>query len=80
VSLALPLALVPSACWTPGPGQLDPTRFPWDQPQRLARAAPAEEYCMVSLESGSTAGIGAGGGGVQMGCQVMPNRSTPPRR
>ena len=25
------LALLTSACWTPGPGQVDPTRYPWDQ-------------------------------------------------
>ena len=35
---ALPIALMmlTSGCWTPGPGQLDPTRYPWDQKQRLA--------------------------------------------
>lgn len=28
----LPLALLLAGCWTPGPGQVDPTRYPWDQP------------------------------------------------
>jgi hypothetical protein len=74
----LPLALLTAACWTPGPGQLDPTRYPWNQPHRLARAAAAPEYCVVSLESGSTAGIDTGGSGVMhMGCQVQPNRRPP---
>ena len=25
-----PLALLLGACWTPSPGQVDPTRYPWD--------------------------------------------------
>lgn len=29
----IPLALLASACWKPGPGQVDPTRYPWDRPQ-----------------------------------------------
>lgn len=27
----IPLALLLAGCWTPGPGQIDPTRYPWDQ-------------------------------------------------
>jgi len=30
----LPLALVTAGCWTPGPSQVDPTRYPWAQPVR----------------------------------------------
>lgn len=75
LSLALPLALATGACWTPGPGQLDPIRYPWDQPRRPAQRVPAPEYCIVSLEDGHAAGIAAGGGGVvHMACQVSPNR------
>jgi hypothetical protein len=30
--LILPaLALLTSGCWTPAPGQVDPTRYPWDR-------------------------------------------------
>lgn len=42
-------AAVLGGCWTPGPGQVDPTRYPWDRPK--------PEYCIVSLELGSSAGI-----------------------
>jgi len=62
VALALPVA----GCWTPGPGQLDPTRYPWDQPK--------PRYCVVSLETGNSAGITVGGGAAtQMACAVQPN-------
>ena len=36
----IPLALLLSACWTPGPGQVDPTRYPWD-PRNQPALAPA---------------------------------------
>ena len=35
----IPLALLTTACWTPGPGQVDPTRYPWD-PRNVAALAP----------------------------------------
>ena len=54
----VPLALLTTACWTPGPGQLDPTRFPWDQP----RPKPQAGYCIISLELPSPTGITARGG------------------
>ena len=37
----IPLALLVTACWSPGPGEMDPTRYPWDQPDRFAAPAPA---------------------------------------
>lgn len=55
IFILLPILLLTSACWTPGPGQVDPTRYPWDQ-----RARPAASYCIISLETGSAAGIGPG--------------------
>lgn len=66
-------ALLTSACWTPGPGQLDPTRYPWDQPRRPG------SYCIVSLELGSSNGITVGGGQeVQLGCEpLQANPSSP---
>ena len=55
-------------CWTPGPGELDPTRYPWDQPK------PMGDYCIVSLEAASATGISvAGASKVETGC-------TPPKR
>jgi len=34
----LPIVLLLGACWTPGPGEVDPTRYPWDQGNRVALA------------------------------------------
>ena len=64
-------ALLTSACWTPGPGQLDPTRYPWDQPRRPGT------YCIVSLELGSASGITVGGQQTaQLSCeQPRPGRA-----
>ena len=39
IPAAIPLALLLSACWTPGPGQVDPTRYPWD-PRNAPPPAP----------------------------------------
>ena len=62
-----PLLLLTSACWTAGPGQIDPTRYPWDQ-KRVA------SYCVVSLETANATGITVGSGSVtQMACTVSPN-------
>ena len=36
----IPLALLVSGCWKPGPGEVDPTRYPWDQPIAPAQAQP----------------------------------------
>ena len=36
----LPLVLLTGACWTPGPGQVDPTRYPWDPRNRAALVTP----------------------------------------
>ncbi|GAA4718176.1 hypothetical protein H9L13_07520 [Sphingomonas lutea] len=52
----VPLLL--GACWTPGPGQVDPTRYPWDQ--RIAHGVAAGDYCVVQLETPSPTGIGSG--------------------
>ena len=78
--LPIAAALLTSACWTPGPGQVDPTRYPWDQP----RTKP--NYCIVSLENPAATGIVARGrvptfeevppgqlGAVHMPCKVTPN-------
>lgn len=66
------LALVTAGCWTPGPGQLDPTRYPWDQPKRLALAPPKADYCRLSLEVPSDTRIVARG-------QVPPFEQVPPQ-
>ena len=64
----LAASMLLGGCWTPGPGQLDPTRYPWDQPK------PGGAYCIVSLEAPSATGITVGGASkVEMGC-------TPPAR
>jgi hypothetical protein len=49
----IPLALLTTACWTPGPGQLDPSRYPWDPVNLRAKAT----YCVVSLERPNATGI-----------------------
>jgi hypothetical protein len=65
--MLLPLTLLLAGCWTPGPGQVDPTRYPWDQPK--------PGYCVVSLELPSSSGIVAGGGeAVHMACKEQPRR------
>ena len=75
ILVLIPLALATSGCWTPGPGQIDPTRYPWDQPHlRQAKAQPQPElkanYCIMSLESGNSNGITAvGGNTVNLVCQ-----------
>jgi hypothetical protein len=67
------LALLTAGCWTPGPGQLDPTRYPWDQPQ-LKRQARQGSYCIISLEMPGSSGISAGGQStVDTDCKVAPN-------
>jgi hypothetical protein len=35
----VPIGLFLSACWTPGPGQMDPTRYPWDPRNQAAKQA-----------------------------------------
>ena len=37
----IPLACLLAGCWTPGPGQLDPTLYPWHPRNKLAAAASA---------------------------------------
>lgn len=37
--ILLPLALLTTGCWTPGPGQRDPTRYPWDPGNRVTVTA-----------------------------------------
>ena len=60
----IPALLLTSACWTPRPGQVDPTRYPWDQ-----RKPPAS-YCVMTLDTGSSNGITAGGGNaVNLACK-----------
>jgi len=54
VAIGMPAVLLTGACRTPGPGQVDPTRYPWDQRK------PAS-YCVVSLETPPASGIAAGG-------------------
>ena len=64
----IPVALLSAGCWTPGPGELDPTRYPWDQ--RRAAALPKGTYCIVSLEIPRAGGITIGGGStVEMPCK-----------
>jgi hypothetical protein len=75
----LPFALAPllAACWTPGPGQIDPTRYPWDQPQ--AKAAAKGSYCIISLETPAASGITTGEpDGVQLACNAPPNSRPKP--
>jgi hypothetical protein len=65
----IPLALLAGGCWTPGPGQFDPTRYPWDQPK------PEDNYCVISLEQPSATGITIGGQNtVNSACSLRPNR------
>ncbi len=60
----IPAVLLTGACWTPGPGQVDPTRYPWDQRK------PAHSYCVMTLETGSATGITAGGANaVNLACK-----------
>ena len=35
----IPLSCLLAGCWTPGPGQLDPTLYPWHPRNKLATAA-----------------------------------------
>ena len=37
----IPCACLLAGCWTPGPGQLDPTLYPWHPRNKLAAAASA---------------------------------------
>jgi len=68
-STVIPLALLTTACWTPGPGQLDPTRYPWNQPK------PKGTYCIVSLGQPGATGITVGGQNtMQLACQEPPRR------
>ena len=63
------LVLLTPACWTPGPGQFDPTRYPWNQPK------PKGAYCIVSLEQPGATGITIGGQNtVNSACSPRPNR------
>ena len=62
------LFLATAGCWTPGPGQVDSTRFPWDQ-----RKAPAN-YCVMALETPSSSGITNNPQStISMACAVAPN-------
>ena len=73
----LPIASLLAGCWTPGPGQLDPTRYPWDQ-RPLSSKFAAGTYCVVALQpvaasgivlSGNaptTPGCGSGNGGARL--------------
>jgi hypothetical protein len=54
-TLLLPLTLLTAGCWTPGPGERDPTLYPWDRPK------PVASYCIVSLEVPGASGIAARG-------------------
>ena len=68
----LPLALLVAGCWTPGPGQIDPTHYPWDQPKREPKA----EYCVIALEPAASSGITIGNQSpIQLGCapSIKPN-------
>ena len=68
----IPLALLTSACWTPGPSPIERQFYQWDPPQRQS------SYCIVSLESGSSAGITQGGAATHLACTVAPAASLPP--
>ena len=71
--LTIPLVLLTASCWTPGPGEVDPTRYPWDQ-TRTAAASKAS-YCIMSLETPSSSGITTGGGDVvHLACKEPPVR------
>lgn len=62
----IPFALLGAGCWTPGPGELDPTRYPWDQ---RPAAALKGSYCIVSLELPGASGITIRGGStMEMAC------------
>ena len=68
VFLLVSVALLTSGCWTPGPAQLNPTRYPWAQ-------KPITTYCIVSLEAPGATGITVGGGSAEMACKppLKPN-------
>ena len=70
IPLTVALALTTGGCasW-PGPIYL-----PWGKPKRAA------EYCVVSLEPGSSGGISAdpSGNAMHMACNILPN--APDRR
>jgi hypothetical protein len=68
----IPLALLTSACWTPGPSPLERQFYQWDPPRRQA------SYCMVSLEAGSGPGITHGGTATNLACAVPPSAAPPP--
>ncbi len=71
----LPVALLVAGCWTPGPGQMDPTRYPWDQAHLKQRPGAGRSYCIVSLDAGGETGIHVGGQNrVDMPCGIAPNR------
>jgi hypothetical protein len=75
IALAM-LAMLTSACWTPGPGQRDPTRYPWDQRLNRVAEAPATgeaRFCVVSLEQPRSGIIVSGGAAVAMPCTLQGN-------
>ena len=70
------LTLLTAACLAPG--ERDPTRYPWDQPQR--RATSKSDYCIMSLELGGASGITAHGATrVNLACKPPPPRSREPQ-
>ena len=71
----VPVALLVVGCWTPGPGQMDPTRYPWDQPHVKRHPLPEGSYCIVSLDVGGGTGITVGQQSpADMPCGIEPNR------
>jgi hypothetical protein len=64
-SLALlPFAVLLAGCL--GPGERDPTRYPWQQPKR------AGVYCVVALQPASSGIVISGGAGPRLGCPAPP--------
>ena len=72
----IPLAMLVGGCWTPGPGQIDPTRYPWDQPMlRQAQRPTHASYCIMTMETGATTGITVDARNtVTMACKEPPKQ------
>ena len=65
----IPFALGTSACWSPGPSEVNPIHYPWHSVTRKAPPSPQGTYCVVALQPAAS-GITIGGkaNGPVMGC------------
>ena len=62
-------ALALAGCWTPDPGQPDPTRYPRDQRKWQAAHPSHGTYCVMTMETGSATGITVGSNIMEMQCK-----------